>query len=167
MEVGTKLFEIQGSGIVTPASKSAPVPTAPELTPSKKPEFDANIIANGLDDEKEGGVFVARSTGATGMSNEPGVPAGLGFILPEQKGFELSGFTAKYNIPNSKDIAATEVRVYFKNLESAKAVIQGNRYVHTSPRGEVISCEIIRGGPVIALDEVEKLKYLEGKWNRP
>jgi len=91
--------------------------------PTKK-EFDPNVIANGLvDEKKEGGTLPARSTGTSGMSNTAIPGTGLGFQGAGEGPYELSGFTVRYNVPESTDIGSVEVQVNFPTIEAAQSTI--------------------------------------------
>jgi hypothetical protein len=179
-EAMSKLFECHGTGLCVPAEtpmvlgaevEAPKVVTTEEeqLPPSPKPEFDPNIVTNGLVDGKnEGGTSIARSTGMTGMSDKAAPGDQLGFIGGGSGPYELSGFTARYDVPGSTDIGSVEVVFNFPTITAAQSVISGaNNYRHTTPKGIVMDCVITKGAPVICTNESEKLKYVDGAWIRP
>ena len=158
MNLGMPIFKLEGQGEVKRAQESE--------KPVKR-EFDVNTIGNGLEDSaKEGGTSIARSTGESGMSNARRPGEGVGFNGGGGGPFELSGFSVRYDVPGTKDVASVEVSVSFGSMESAQGAIKGNQYVHITPNAFVILCDIIKGAPVICVNDIEKCKYVEGAWVR-
>ena len=108
-----KPFDIAGEGVVVKASDI-------DLRVSDKREFDSNAISNGIvdDDKKDGGVSVARNSGQVD-SNKVRVDV-FGLNGGGKGQYELSGFTVKYNVPDSKDIGSTSVLVSYNSIQEIK-----------------------------------------------
>lgn len=130
------------------------------LKKSDKPYFDPNLIKDGLkdDEEKEGGVFPATSTGDTMSSRQGDI---MGFYGKGSGPYEVSGFSVSYG---DKEIGVADVLKYFPTLEETKSVVSHNYYKHTTPDGAVIDCKIVRGAPTICVNEREKFRLIEGEW---
>ncbi len=145
------------------AEKKAPAPTGVErkdATPvqSVRSSFDPGETQNGLEDlDNEGGVYQHRSTKGAGTFSGNNRPVEL-----KDEAVELSGFQAK--IDNSEQVI-TVVKEY-KNISSAKAAINGNKYVFVSD-GELAFATIVSGQPSISNETVELAIYTNGEWKRP
>lgn len=154
-------------------------PPAPELTredasltEAKKPEFDANSVANILDVDagkvvKEGGVSTAHAV-SMGIGKDGSRISDMARVMmeEEQKGmWELYGFRASFK--SGDDVAVSEVRRYFGNKEVAMAQVNGRKYMHCFPDMSTSECTIVEGMPKIAYDDVEKFNYIDGVWVRP
>ena len=165
--VGVPIGKVTGSGIVTKAVKPVVIENQEELSRSEKPEFNKDTVQDIRTTEKvEGGISAARSTGITGMSNEAPKTSVHAFQDYKENKFELSGFSASYTLPGTKDIVSQEIRVFFDDIESAKESVKNGKYYHKHG-DEIIEMNITLGSPIICANEIQRLMQVDGEWRRP
>lgn len=192
MQVSSKAGKIAGTGQVVKAKKAedqdkketgnknkesipaedraamqGSMPEEPELSDAQKPEFNENIVVDArVDQEKEGGVSKAKSTGMAGLSDSSHAVFKISEDYLKDK-YELTGFTVMYTLPGTKDIHSEEVRVYFDSLDQAKDAIKDGKYIHKEKNADTpVEMEITRGAPTISVNEVMKAEFIDGQWRR-
>lgn len=132
-----------------------------ELKRSERPQFDPNIVKDGLKDDgqSEGGRYLAVDLSGSNSEKQSGDPNG--FYGHGDGQYEVYGFSVSYG---DKELAIADVSHKFKTMDDAKNCVSINVYTHTTPSGSKIDCKIVRGAPVICVNERDKMKYVEGAW---
>ncbi len=166
-EIDADTGETQDSPVVIDSTEA----TVEELLPeSKKAGFDDREVQDArLDREDEGGVTKPQTTGPmklpSGDASQEGGQIKHGHLADSSKdSYEVSGFHVE--VPTSGGVVSQQITQNFYDLETAKASINGDRYLRPE-QGGFRACRITRGAPIICYNERQILEYINGRWRRP
>ena len=143
--------------------------TIEELLPvSESPGFDNSAAQDArLESPVEGGVTnPLHSTGPMKFNGDSASEGGL--VKPGKSPaltseFELSGFHAE--VKTSTGMTSVQITQTFKDVEMAKASINGDKYLMAANFG-FIPCPITRGAPIICNGERQLFEYIDNQWRR-
>ena len=160
---------MQGLVDETEAVASSGGEEEPILKPSNKPGFDDTAVQDAKSDhDVEGGLVRPKTTGPMKFSGDA---ASEGFQITKaplsdsaKNMYELSGFHVE--IQGLSGITTAQINQDFKDLETAKMSINGDRYLMPVKTGGFKACKITRGAPIICFEERQILEYVDEKWRR-
>lgn len=142
------------------------------LPPSNRPGFDDSVIQDAKTDHAiEGGITKPKTTGPMKYNGDAASEGGMIRKTPAvntaDNAYEVSGFFIETPSPSGVGMISEQVNQNFPDLETAKMSIQGQTYLKPLPSGGFKACRIIRGGPIICLNERQVFEYIDEKWRKP
>lgn len=153
------------------AKKQSNITTDPTPPISDNPGFDQSAIQDARIDSKiEGGVTnPKRSTGPqkfNGDSSSEGGIIGKREPLSDSTpgAYELSGFHVEMD--TGAGMVSIQITQDFKDADTAKLAVNGDKYLMPVKGGGFKSCQIIRGAPILCYEERQIAEYIDGKWRR-
>lgn len=142
-----------------------PVPTKPQ-----KPPFDASVAQPALKDgDREGGVAMGKTSGQV-MAFKASEDDELIKSLPDAENasvtgkYEVGGFVVEYESKKGV-VRSANIHDYFFDLETAKASVNGDRYLMPIGGGYRLA-KIISGMPTISFNERQVYVYKDEVWVR-
>ena len=142
-----------------------------ELPVSSNPGFDETAVQDAQRDmETEGGVTnPRRSTGPMRSNGDASTEGGIIQRPPladsTPGAYELSGIHVEVSVATG--LASVQITQDFKDLDTAKASISGDKYLMPAKEGGFTLCRITRGAPIICFEERQILEYVNNVWRRP